>query len=128
MDLTLCHALADYVLVLTLVLAGLCLVVAPPLPALACLKRQESTLIEVRQGGPALAVAAIERLGRQGRHQKLGILLSIALYPLLVSTGMNYLMADGVLIILLTLLGCLNSAPRLVPTDRDADIVALALQ
>jgi hypothetical protein len=41
---------------------------------------------------------------------------------------MNYLMADGVLIILLTLLACLNSAPRLVPTDRDADIVALALQ
>jgi hypothetical protein len=113
-------------------------------------------LTEVRQGGSVLAVAAIERSGRRGRYQKLGILLSIVLYPLFVGMGVSYLMANGVLVILLTLVSyvfghewtyatasggghyspstntseqaVLAPAPRLVPTDRDTEIVALALQ
>jgi hypothetical protein len=98
MDVTPCPALGVYILVLT----GLCLVVASPspAPALACLtdpvKRRGSTLIEVRHGWSAVAVAAIERSGRRGRHQKLVVLL--------------------------------NPVSRLVLADRDAEIVALALQ
>jgi hypothetical protein len=154
MDVNPYHALAVYILVF----AGLHLVVAPPssAPALASSliqSSEESTLIEVRHGGTALAAAAIEHPARRDRHQKLGILLSLALYPLLVSMGMNYLMANGVTVILLTLVIYLfghwrtfptaagggeyspsmnNSeqaelkSSRLAPADRDAEIVSWA--